>query len=447
MGRKREKAEKQAEKNIQKRQEKSSVKKRGDLELVKQGDGKHTIDSNYEPYFGVKDSKDIIIKPREPQKYVKDPDYQYPLDKEETPTALEVAREKNKTAPKDINGQVVFQDQNLTSYKKRITEGIDWNRNTPHTSKYDVNSNEARAARAARESSETNVSEAASRYSDLVSRGVERNKNNPQSQAYDVNSAEAKKARAAAVANGEERLENLYKETGFVRTGDVYRAKDLDKRLTAIENNESVKKTLNFTTRSDGSMSYSSKKDYEAAQKFINEQEAEYVKTYIDGFKNDAKYKLDEKISSFVNNKNWEKEFGEMGAQQKVGLMSNLTEAQINMIKNKGLDLENIANWSEEQMGSVVKGLKEAEYMNDVRENLTKEFREGVKQRANLAGYNKIASRESSVAAEMSKKMSGFKSVGKMAIGGALMYGLISALSDGGGQQSNAQLYGQQPLY
>ena len=163
MGRKREKAEKQAEKNIQKRQEKSSVKKRGDLELVKQGDGKHTIDSNYEPYFGVKDSKDIIIKPREPQKYVKDPDYQYPLDKEEAPTALEVAREKNKTAPKDINGQVVFQDQNLTSYKKRITEGIDWNRNTPHTSKYDVNPNEARAARAARESSETNVSEAASR--------------------------------------------------------------------------------------------------------------------------------------------------------------------------------------------------------------------------------------------------------------------------------------------
>ena len=43
--------------------------------------------------------------------------------------------------------------------------------------------------------------------------------------------------------------------------------------------------------------------------------------------------------------------------------------------------------------------------------------------------------------------MPGFKTLGKMAIGGALMYSLVSALSDSGGQQSNAQLYGQQPLY
>ena len=194
-------------------------------------------------------------------------------------------------------------------------------------------------------------------------------------------------------------------------------------------------------------MSRSSKKDYESAQKFINDQEAEYVKTYTERFSNDAKYKLDEKISGFVNNEDWKIEFGKMGAQDKSNLMSNLTEAQINFVKKQNLELDNIANWSEDQMERVVKGLKEAEYMNDVKENLTKEFREGVKQRANLAGYNKIASRESSVASEMSKKMSGFKSVGKMAIGGALMYGLISALSDSGGQQSNAQLYGQQPLY
>lgn len=375
----------------------------------------------------------------------------------------------------------------VKAYGDRVAEGTEWYKNNSTIPKYDVNSDEAKAIRAASESNVDTISESAKNYGDRVSRGVEWNKNNPQTSVYDVNSAEAKAARKRA---GEYRLDNLYEKTGFVHPNrpktaleiareknknaikddrgqvkyqpsenirqryvelednrQIARSNDLEKKLSAIENNESVKKTLNFTTRSDGSMSYSSKKDYEAAQKFINEQEAEYVKTYTDRLRNDAKYKLDEKISSFINNKNWEKEFSGMGAQQKVGLMSNLTEAQINMIKNKGLDLENIANWSEEQMGSVVKGLKEAEYMNDVKENLTREFREGVKQRANLAGYNKIASRESSVAAEMSKKMSGFKSVGKMAIGGALMYGLISALSDSGGQQSNAQLYGQQPLY
>ena len=68
--------------------------------------------------------------------------------------------------------------------------------------------------------------------------------------------------------------------------------------------------------------------------------------------------------------------------------------------------------------------------------------------RGKAPNYARAVSQEGfKEAADMSKKMSGFKTLGKMAIGGALMYSLVSALSDSGGQQSNAQLYGQQPLY
>lgn len=432
MAQNRQKADNQPKKNTRQSRNEYFVKGWGKLKLVEQDDSKYVRNSNYQSFYGVEDPKDIVYKPREPLKYVKDPDYQNKGLQEKRQQALIDFAE----ADKNVNYPTPTPEE-IAKVKRQqaIIDFAEADKSVSYPTPSEIKGNERLK----------------SFYANLkAEQETERIINERKQKDSELNSAEAKAKRAS----NEQRLENLYKETGFVSPSssdnaynDNARSKDLEKRLSAIENNESVKKTLNYTTRSDGTMSRSSKKDYESAQKFINDQEAEYVKTYTERFSNDAKYKLDEKISGFVNNEDWKIEFGKMGAQDKSNLMSNLTEAQINFVKKQNLELDNIANWSEDQMERVVKGLKEAEYMNDVKENLTKEFREGVKQRANLAGYNKIASRESSVASEMSKKMSGFKSVGKMAIGGALMYSLVSALSDSGGQQSNAQLYGQQPLY
>ena len=209
--------------------------------------------------------------------------------------------------------------------------------------------------------------------------------------------------------------------------------------------NKSAKEALNYTVKSDGTFTESSitkmrniNNRIEAAQKNIENK-------IINRLAKSGKFKLDEEIDAFVGDKNWKKKFSSMGAVEKETFGSKFSDIQKEYIKSLNLELDNIGRWSEKDMEKVVKGLTSRDDIRSVvKKGLDSKFGTQLEKFADLS---RVRTEYGEIAKNTSQRMSGYKTLGRMALGGAFMVGLVSALSSNKGQQTNAQLYGQQPLY
>ena len=209
--------------------------------------------------------------------------------------------------------------------------------------------------------------------------------------------------------------------------------------------NKSAKEALNYTVKSDGTFTESSitkmrniNNRIEAAQKNIENK-------IINRLAKSGKFKLDEEIDAFVGDKNWKKKFSSMGAVEKETFGSKFSDIQKEYIKSLNLELDNIGRWSEKDMEKVVKGLTSRDDIRSVvKKGLDSKFDTQLEKFADLS---RVRKEYGEIAKNTSQRMSGYKTLGRMALGGAFMVGLVSALSSNKGQQTNAQLYGQQPLY
>ena len=134
-----------------------------------------------------------------------------------------------------------------------------------------------------------------------------------------------------------------------------------------------------------------------------------------------------------------------MGAVEKETFGSKFSDIQKEYIKSLNLELDNIGRWSEKDMEKVVKGLTSRDDIRSVvKKGLDSKFDTQLEKFADLS---RVRKEYGEIAKNTSQRMSGYKTLGRMALGGAFMVGLVSALSSNKGQQTNAQLYGQQPLY
>ena len=209
--------------------------------------------------------------------------------------------------------------------------------------------------------------------------------------------------------------------------------------------NTSAKEALNYTVKSDGSFTESSISKMRNINNRIDAAQKNIENKIVNRLAKSGKFKLDEEINAFVGDKNWKKKFLKMGATERETFGAKFSDTQKEYIKSLNLELDNIGRWSEKDMERVVNGLASREDIRSVvKKGLDSKFD------AQLAKFNdlsRIRKEYGQIAKNTSQKMSGYKTLGRMALGGALMVGLVSALSDNKGQQSNAQLYGQQPLY
>ena len=209
--------------------------------------------------------------------------------------------------------------------------------------------------------------------------------------------------------------------------------------------NKSAKEALNYTVKSDGTFTESSiskmrniNNRIEAAQRNIEDK-------VVNRLAKSDKFALNEEVGTFISDKNWKKKFSAMGATERESFGAKFSDTQKEYIKSLNLELDKIGRWSEKDMERVVNGLSgRDDIRNVVKKRLDSKFDA---QLAKFADLSRVRKEYGDVAKSASQRMSGYKTLGRLALGGAFMVGLVSALSSNKGRQSNAQLYGQQPLY
>lgn len=209
--------------------------------------------------------------------------------------------------------------------------------------------------------------------------------------------------------------------------------------------NKSAKEALNYTVKSDGTFTESSISKMRNINNRIEAAQRKIEDKVVNRLAKSDKFALNEEVCTFIGDKNWKKKFSAMGAAERESFGAKFSETQKEYIKSLNLELDKIGRWSEKDMERVVNGLSgRDDIRNVVKKRLDSKFDA---QLAKFADLSRVRKEYGDVAKSASRKMSGYKTLGRLALGGAFMVGLVSALSDNKGRQSNAQLYGQQPLY
>lgn len=209
--------------------------------------------------------------------------------------------------------------------------------------------------------------------------------------------------------------------------------------------NKSAKEALNYTVKSDGTFTESSISKMRNINNRIEAAQRKIEDKVVNRLAKSDKFALNEEVCTFIGDKNWKKKFSAMGAAERESFGAKFSETQKEYIKSLNLELDKIGRWSEKDMERVVNGLSgRDDIRNVVKKRLDSKFDA---QLAKFVDLSRVRKEYGDVAKSASRKMSGYKTLGRLALGGAFMVGLVSALSDNKGRQSNAQLYGQQPLY
>lgn len=215
----------------------------------------------------------------------------------------------------------------------------------------------------------------------------------------------------------------------------------LAKKLNDIQNNTSIKEALNYTVNADGTYTENTKQNFAKAKEVLETNK----KAYVDEMVGEAKKKiaLDQKIEAFANGQTTAEDIIKMGAEDKRQLFDSIPE---NVRNSLGINLDEIGDMSQKQIEEIQQNLKNESYLDEIKKAYNKRFDQAIEDGGK---YNKIIRNGKATAENVAEKMSSYRTVGKYALGALAGTALIGALFFGSnkGEQTNAQLYGQQPLY
>lgn len=215
----------------------------------------------------------------------------------------------------------------------------------------------------------------------------------------------------------------------------------LAKKLNDIQNDTSIKEALNYTVNADGTYTENTKQNFAKAKEVLETNK----KAYVDEMVSEAKKKiaLDQKIEAFANGQTTAEDIIKMGAEDKRQLFDSIPE---NVRNSLGINLDEIGDMSQKQIEEIQQNLKNESYLDEIKKAYNKRFDQAIEDGGK---YNKIIRNGKATAENVAEKMSSYRTVGKYALGALAGTALIGALFFGSnkGEQTNAQLYGQQPLY
>lgn len=211
---------------------------------------------------------------------------------------------------------------------------------------------------------------------------------------------------------------------------------ELNKRLETIKNDDSVKEALNYKVNADGSYTESTKENFEKANEVIKKNREEFIKDRVAEV--EKKIPMNTEFSSYTVDDIMNK-----GAEEKITLFGSIPEQARESL---GINLDKVGDMNKEQIEKVLKGIQNKDYLKTAEAELGKIYDSAI---GDNKKYSKIIRNGKATAEGVAEKMSSYKTAGKYALGALAGTALISALFFGSnkGEQTNAQLYGQQPLY
>lgn len=244
-----------------------------------------------------------------------------------------------------------------------------------------------------------------------------------------------KLAKEEAISGLKAELESneLYNKAQKITTDYDEQQKLLNTYVDKVKNNDTTKKALNYTVNSDGSYTKESINNRDAAKQFIEQEE----KNYVEAAKARHKIPLNKEVQAFMTEKDSVKKMMGQGAEDKKKFFEQIPEEIRNSL---GIDIAEVGNMSEKRIESIRKSLINEDYLNKQAKAYKQQFREAINEDKRLAAIFKERASSSS---------SSIKTAGKYALGALAGAALVGALffGDNKGEQTNAQLYGQQPLY